>query len=115
MLLYENLCLASRTVEGTFSPSMKYLLSDDKEARKQLLEWLGKWNERDLLKDCEEIMRVLSCEHNEPIIQKIPYFIFSVLLVVVLLVLGIIHDWDLRISGICGLTIGWLMGWYLVG
>ncbi len=88
MLLYKNLCLASRRVDGAFSPSMKYLLGKDKEERRRLLEWLSQWKESDLLNDCEEIMDVLSCDTRKPTWERvIDFFRYAFILIWLFLVM----------------------------
>ena len=51
------------TVDGTISPSYKYLLTE--ESKVELIAWLTKWKARDALKYCE-ITSILFCEEREP-------------------------------------------------
>ncbi|MCY3954723.1 MAG: hypothetical protein OXF47_01855 [Nitrospira sp.] len=70
---YKELCLADMTVDGTISPGFKNLLTE--EGQKELATWLVKWKGRDVLKDCTDVMDILSCEYEEPTNEKIRFFL----------------------------------------
>ncbi|MDE0145214.1 MAG: hypothetical protein OXI53_07095 [Nitrospira sp.] len=116
--LYEALCEANMRADGAISPSFKYLLTE--EGKKELNAWLTEQGGHDTLnsalKDCTDVMDILFCEYENPTNEKIRFFLFSVSLFIAfafLILAG--ENRDLLISGIGGLAMGWIIGWYIVG
>ena len=116
---YKELCLANMTVDGEISPSYKYLLTE--EGKKELITWLTKWKDSDVLKYCE-ITSILFCEEREPtwvkvikFIQMLFFGLWFLLVGVIVSEIGVWREWPLWLVFLGGLMSGWYTTQWLYG
>ncbi len=117
---YKQLCRANMTVDGTISPSYKYLLTE--ESKVELIAWLTKWKARDALKYCE-ITSILFCEEREPTwvnVIKLIQMLFFGLWFFLVLTIAAGGGWrelsfSFWASFLCGLSMGWYATRWLYG
>ena len=108
------------TVDGTISPSYKYLLTE--EGKEELIAWLTKWKARDALKYCE-ITSILFCEEREPTwvnVIKLSQMLFFGLWFFLVLTIAAGGGWrelpfSFWASFLCGLSMGWYATRWLYG